>query len=317
MRQPALIVVAGPPGAGKTTLAHALARAVRCPTVCRDEIKEGLVCTTGDVGERETLRRANEEAWDLVAAKYAPELERDVELLRSGGSTLLSPEAEILGPLLRECGRAIHLQCSHGTDALSLWNLGAREVVGLDLSARMLSLARRKTELLGAPATWHHADVLAPPDALAGTADLVYTGKGALPWVLDLTVWAGVVARLLAPGGHLYVFEGHPLNWVWSPEAADVRLRADGDYFARSARANADFPGRFLERAAAPGAPPARAFERQWTLGEIVTALAGAGLALVRLDEHPEQFWPQFPHVPPDQLRRLPHTFSLLMRSPH
>jgi predicted kinase len=50
-RQPALIVVAGRPGAGKTTLAHALARAVRCPAVCRDEIKEGLVCTTGDSGE--------------------------------------------------------------------------------------------------------------------------------------------------------------------------------------------------------------------------------------------------------------------------
>jgi predicted kinase len=47
MRQPALIVVAGRPGAGKTTLAHALARAVRCPAVCRDEIKEGLVCTAG------------------------------------------------------------------------------------------------------------------------------------------------------------------------------------------------------------------------------------------------------------------------------
>jgi predicted kinase len=49
-RQPALIIVAGPPCAGKTTLAHALARAVRCPAVCRDEIKEGLVFTTGDAG---------------------------------------------------------------------------------------------------------------------------------------------------------------------------------------------------------------------------------------------------------------------------
>jgi predicted kinase len=35
---PTLIVVSGPPGAGKTTLAHALARAVGCPAICRDEI---------------------------------------------------------------------------------------------------------------------------------------------------------------------------------------------------------------------------------------------------------------------------------------
>jgi predicted kinase len=39
---PALIVVSGPPGAGKTTLARQVARAVGCPAVCRDDIKEGM-----------------------------------------------------------------------------------------------------------------------------------------------------------------------------------------------------------------------------------------------------------------------------------
>lgn len=41
--RPVLIVVSGPPASGKTTLAHAVARAVPCPAICRDEIKEGLV----------------------------------------------------------------------------------------------------------------------------------------------------------------------------------------------------------------------------------------------------------------------------------
>ncbi len=40
---PVLAVVSGPMGAGKTTLAHRLARAVGCPAICRDEIKEGMV----------------------------------------------------------------------------------------------------------------------------------------------------------------------------------------------------------------------------------------------------------------------------------
>jgi predicted kinase len=47
MGRPTLIVISGPPGAGKTTLAHALARAVGCPAICRDEIKEGMVHATG------------------------------------------------------------------------------------------------------------------------------------------------------------------------------------------------------------------------------------------------------------------------------
>lgn len=60
--QPTLIVVSGPPGTGKTTLAHEIARAVGCPAVCRDEIKEGMVHATpgftpdlGDALNRRTL----------------------------------------------------------------------------------------------------------------------------------------------------------------------------------------------------------------------------------------------------------------------
>jgi predicted kinase len=45
---PTLVVVSGPPRTGKTTLAHTIARAISCPAVCRDEIKEGMVHAAGD-----------------------------------------------------------------------------------------------------------------------------------------------------------------------------------------------------------------------------------------------------------------------------
>src|SRR6266511_3907692 len=48
MPPPLLVVVSGPAGSGTTSLAHALARAIPCPAICRDEIKEGLVHTEAE-----------------------------------------------------------------------------------------------------------------------------------------------------------------------------------------------------------------------------------------------------------------------------
>src|SRR5688500_14555569 len=81
-------------------------------------------------------------AWNRTAAKYVPELDRDVEALRAGTLSFEPGEREPLQRALRPGCRALHLQCSHGQDALSLWRLGAGEVIGLDLSSKMLGLAR-------------------------------------------------------------------------------------------------------------------------------------------------------------------------------
>ena len=58
MTVPVLVVVTGPAGSGKTSLAHALAAAIGCPAICRDEIKKGMAFGKTDfvpsVGDRQT-----------------------------------------------------------------------------------------------------------------------------------------------------------------------------------------------------------------------------------------------------------------------
>ena len=88
-------------------------------------------------------------AWDVVArAKYRAEFDENVRLLRDGGHNLLEPELAVLAPLLPGAS-VIQLQCSHGLDALGLLNLGAKHVVGIDLSREMIDQAAEKAERAG------------------------------------------------------------------------------------------------------------------------------------------------------------------------
>ena len=75
--------------------------------------------------------RSNQLAWDIAAKKVSDDVAADVSFLRSGGVSLFDVERDLLGDLAG-CKRAIHLQCSHGLDTLSLLNMGSQEVVGVD-----------------------------------------------------------------------------------------------------------------------------------------------------------------------------------------
>lgn len=256
-------------------------------------------------------------AWDIAAEVYAPEVEADIALLRARQHRFLPLELPYLSRLAPWCRRAVHLQCSHGFEALALWNLGAAEVIGLDFSANMLAQARAKAEALAAPATWIHADVLAPQPSWEGTADLLYTGKGALPWVVNLDRWADRCAAWLRPGGRLLLVEAHPLNWVWEHEAIEPALRATASYFDRVPRPNSDFPANAVKRLVPAGQQAPTAWEHHWPLGAIVTALSHAGFTLEDLVEGAEPFWNQFPNWSSSVRGRLPTTFVLWMQRRH
>ena len=252
----------------------------------------------------------NGAAWDIVArAKYEAEIEEHIAFLRAGGHTLLTPEIEALRPHLSRA-HVVHLQCSHGLTALGLLNLGAGSVTGIDISPAMIQQAQHKASALGRSATFVCADVLEVPASFDGSADIVYTGGGALPWMMDLKAWAKVIARLLRPGGRVFIFEGHPLDALWEREADSLQLRQDVGYFDTVPRESPGFPAEVVERELGPQRP--RLVERFWTPAEVITSLLSAGLTLELFQEHPLLYWNQFPRWSAGLIARLPHSYSLL-----
>src|SRR3982751_20490 len=218
-----------------------------------------------DVGR---MHAANRAAWDEAAERYEGWFDEAVALIRSGGTNLFGVETELIGDLHGRCRRAIHLQCAGGRDTLSLWNHGADEVVGVDISPRMLELAARLTDATGAPATWIESDVLDTPHSLDGTAALLYTGRGAIRWLGDLDAWAAVLYRLLAPDGRLVIFDAHPAEWLFDVDEDGRWIVTDYDYFA-GAEASKGWAPEFIERLSVPEDEQPWKFARAWTLGEI------------------------------------------------
>jgi SAM-dependent methyltransferase len=257
----------------------------------------------------------NRRFWDERVPIHTAGEFYDLGGFRAGRETLRPFEVEDVGDVT---GRTlVHLQCHIGLDTLSWARHGAR-VTGLDFSAPAIQAARELAADLGVEAEFVTADVYEAVEALnARRFDVVYVNVGAINWLPDIRRWAGVVAALLEPGGVLYMTEVHPFSWVFG----DNELTVEHDYFHH--RNDWDEPGTYADPAAAT--VHNRTEEWQHPLGDVVSGLAGAGLALELLREHDYALYPQWPFLEehdkvwrmPAGAPRLPLMYSLRARAPY
>lgn len=183
----------------------------------------------------------------------------------------------------------VHLQCHIGTDTLSLARLGAR-MTGLDFSAPALEVARRLARDCGAEIPYVEADAYDAARALGEARfDLVYTGMGALCWLPDIGRWAEVVARLLRPGGRLFLREGHPMLWALTQPRPDGLVALEYPYFETREGSAFSETKTYVDVEGAVASPDTIEFNHG--LGQIVTALLRAGLELTALEEHDSVPW--------------------------
>lgn len=189
--------------------------------------------------------------------------------------------------------RGVHLQCHIGTDTVSLARLGA-SMTGLDFSAPAIAAARTLAAGTGADASFVQADVYDAPRVLPAAAfDLVYTGIGALCWLPDIRRWAGVVGALLRPGGRLFMREGHPMLWALEEERPDGELVVRYPYFEAAQPLVTSSAGTYVRS----DVTFTHTVTHQWNhgLGEVITALLEAGLAVTALAEHDSAPWEALP----------------------
>jgi SAM-dependent methyltransferase len=177
--------------------------------------------------------------------------------------------------------RICHLQCHIGGNTIALARVAAT-VVGVDFSEVALEVARRRVRGARIEDRVHFvcSTVDDAVDAAGGDFDGVYTSWGVLAWLPSIAAWARVVHGLLRPGGWLYVADTHPhaasLRWPIYRYGGSVGIFDDeqGDY--------TDIDAQFEHP---------EAWNWNHGLGEIVTALAAAGMRIDFLREHTIAAW--------------------------
>lgn len=103
------IVVSGPPCAGKSTLARALAARYGFALLAKDAYKEQLFDRFG-VGDRRWSARVSLLAWEMLLAEAARLLVRDTDCLLEGN--FRAPQAVVLAVLATAAGlRFTELRC--------------------------------------------------------------------------------------------------------------------------------------------------------------------------------------------------------------
>ncbi len=236
---------------------------------------------------REDALAANHALWQAWTALHETSAFYDLEGFKRGGVRLRDEEIADVGPV--DGKNLLHVQCHFGIDTLSWARLGAR-VTGADFSEAGVELARRVAAELGIRARFVVSDVYELPLNLAGQFDVVYTSRGVLGWLPDITGWARVVAHFVRPGGIFYISEIHPVIEAFETEdVAPGELRLTYPYWEHAEPLIFPVQGSYADRTAV--VPVQTEYGWNHGLGEIVTALAEAGLRIESLREYPFTEW--------------------------
>jgi len=228
--------------------------------------------------------------WDEATRLHLRGDRYGVEAFKAGGCSLHRVEVEEVGDVKGK--RLLHLQCHFGLDTLS-WARRGAVATGVDFSTESIAGARRLAADTGIEAEFVCSDLYALPEALPSfhSFDVVYTSYGVLCWLPDLAPWAALIARYLKPGGFFYIVEAHPTARMFPLDEDLPRtggFRPWLSYFHDDAGLRWPAGSDYVDPEAVNSSAT---HEWQHSMGDIVNALIGAGLAIEWLREFPFCAW--------------------------
>jgi SAM-dependent methyltransferase len=244
---------------------------------------------------RQRIHEENRLSWNEATKAHNSHKVDQAKFFREGGQKMFPEEIELLGDL---AGKSVlHLQCNSGQDTLSLKQLGAARVTGVDISDEAIDFARGLSADSGIEATFHRADVytwLAEAVKAEERWDIVFCSYGAICWLSDLGTWAKGFTALLKPGGRFVTVEFHPIMGMF-----DEQMRHHFPYSTHGLAATwhegvTDYVGESGSIITPSGwdggvkdfQNPHPVHEFAWSLSEIITALLEAGLVIDHFREY-------------------------------
>lgn len=181
----------------------------------------------------------------------------------------------------------LNLMGSNGIKAVAMAKLGAKATV-VDLSEESARYARELAETAGVPLRYVVTDVLELKNepSWSEQADLILMERGILHYFVDLHPLMEVVFSLLKPGGRFILQDFHPVSTKLI-HSKGKKHKVDGNYFDQGIHQTPVATSKYMSEE--DQSTPQYVNQRRWTLGEIVTRVAGVGLIIKQLEESPNE----------------------------
>ncbi len=262
--------------------------------------------------DQNKLTESNREAWNEATLKHQAgrKIDYKKEFKKEGFSTL----SEILTDKLNEIGvkdkRIAQTNCNNGRELISVLNMGAKSGVGFDISDKVIEEAKELAKISGKAGEFVRTNIYDIDKKYFDSFDLVLITIGALFWMPDLNKYFEVVSNLLKPGGHLLIYEEHPISNVFECEGEpdydpDDPLKVIYSYFRTEPwidNTGIDYVGKTTYESAT-------SYGFTHKISDIINPIIKNGIKILEFKEYPYDISTQFAEI--EEIGKMPLSYIL------